>query len=135
MLADLGFPIKFINWFMECICSVSYSLVLNGELTKPFQGKKGIQQGDLMSPYLFVLAMKYLNRKLNWLDKDKGFHYHPRCKNLEIKHISFVDDLLLFCKAKITSVTHIQEAFHNLSKASGLQANIDKISVHFSGTK
>lgn len=62
MLAKLGFPTKFISWVMECISSVSYSLILNGGLTKPFQGKIGIRQGDPMSPYFFVIVMEYLNR-------------------------------------------------------------------------
>ncbi|XP_019256292.1 PREDICTED: uncharacterized protein LOC109234680 [Nicotiana attenuata] len=46
MLADLGFPKKFIHWVMECVTTVSYSLVLNGGLTKPFQAKRGIRFSD-----------------------------------------------------------------------------------------
>lgn len=52
MLADLGFPYKFINWNMECVSSVSYSLVLNRSLTKTFQGKRGIRLDDPMTPLL-----------------------------------------------------------------------------------
>lgn len=52
MLIHLGFPFKLIKWIMECVTTVSHSLVLNGGLTKPFQVKRGIQQGDHMSSYL-----------------------------------------------------------------------------------
>ncbi|XP_019228498.1 PREDICTED: uncharacterized protein LOC109209643 [Nicotiana attenuata] len=32
MLTELGFPQKFIHWVMECVSTVSYSLMLNGGL-------------------------------------------------------------------------------------------------------
>nr|XP_016483576.1 PREDICTED: uncharacterized protein LOC107804238 [Nicotiana tabacum] len=60
MLNDLGFHLKFIEWIMECVATVSYPLVLNGRLTKLFL----IRQGDPMSPYLFIIAMENLQREV-----------------------------------------------------------------------
>lgn len=36
LLAELDFPCKFIAYIMEYVTSVSYSLVINGCLSKPF---------------------------------------------------------------------------------------------------
>lgn len=66
----MGFPSKFVGWIMSCITTVSYSLTMNGGLSKPFKGKRGIRQGDLMSPNLFVLTMEYLNRVLKQLARN-----------------------------------------------------------------
>nr|XP_016495240.1 PREDICTED: uncharacterized protein LOC107814346 [Nicotiana tabacum] len=97
---------KFIHWVMECVSTVSYSLVLNGGLTKPFQAKREIRQGDPMSPYLFVIAMEYLQREMNQLPA---------------------------IKADINSVTKMQETFQRFSAVSSLQANADKSSMYIVG--
>ncbi|XP_059288814.1 uncharacterized protein LOC132042227 [Lycium ferocissimum] len=95
---------------------------------------RGLRQGDQMSPYLFAIAMEYLSRHLNEFKHCKTFKYHPRCSKLGITHLSFADDLLLFAKADVASVTALQHCFKSFSQASGLQANLEKSSVYFGGT-
>lgn len=50
MMVDLGFPHRFVKWIMAYIITVSYSLVINMGLMKPFKGKRGIRMGDAISP-------------------------------------------------------------------------------------
>lgn len=78
---------------MKCVSTVSYSLIINGGLTKPFPAKRGLRQGDPMSPYVFVLAMKYLGRELQQLATNVDFNYHQGVKRWEIS--TFV--LLMTC--------------------------------------
>ncbi|XP_056689712.1 uncharacterized protein [Spinacia oleracea] len=82
MLSELGFPAKFVNWVMQCLYSVSYSILINGCPTKPIPAKKGLRQGDPISPYFTVNSIgvpqgtfpfKYLGvplttRKLSFAD-------------------------------------------------------------------
>lgn len=82
----LGFPQFFLKWIMSCITSVSYTVMINGVATKPFQAKKGLRQGDHLSPFLFVMAMEYLSRSLQSLTGVKGFKFHPRCAKLNVTH-------------------------------------------------
>ncbi|XP_056695389.1 uncharacterized protein [Spinacia oleracea] len=133
MLSELGFPVKFVNWVMQCLYSVSYSILINGCPTKPIPAKKGLRQGDPISPYLFSLGMEYLSRCLAALADNAEFSYHPRCKKMNLTHMMFADDLLMFSRADESAVKALFDAFTKFSLASGLEANLHKSEVYLAG--
>lgn len=49
---------NFVNWVMACVGGVSYTIMLNGIPSPPFQAKNGLRQGDALSPFLFSLCME-----------------------------------------------------------------------------
>ncbi|XP_019266370.1 PREDICTED: uncharacterized protein LOC109243825 [Nicotiana attenuata] len=105
------------GWIMECIKTVSYSININGSPTIPFDARRGMGQGDPMSPLLFVLAMDYLTRSLKSLKDQPNYNYHPRCEKPSLIQLSFADDLLLLCRGDKawwqtrTRATYILEEF------------------------
>lgn len=98
LLSEMKFPQVFINWIMACVSTTSFSLSINGELSGLFTGKKGLRQGDPLSPYLFVLCLDYFSRILKAKTQLPDFNYHPKCKTERIPHLAFADDLLLFSR-------------------------------------
>ncbi|XP_075101803.1 uncharacterized protein LOC142177231 [Nicotiana tabacum] len=113
VLLEYGIPAKFVDMIMECVTTVSYSLLLNGGLTPKFQAKKGLRQGDPMSLYLFVLVMEYLNRSLKTLEQIPDFNYHPRADRI--------------------SIQLILQAFHHFYVVTGLKENMEKSSFYVAG--
>lgn len=60
MLANFKFSGNLLELIMSCVSSVSTSLLFNGGCLEPFRPSQGTRQGDLLSPYLFILCMEYL---------------------------------------------------------------------------
>nr|XP_009622861.1 uncharacterized protein LOC104114187 [Nicotiana tomentosiformis] len=104
VLKLLGFPEIFVKWIMAYLCSVLYSVLINGKPTVPFEAKKGLRQGDPLSLFLFVMAMEYLSRLLKPLKENKNFKFHPKCAKVNLVQLGFADDLLLFCEGDLQSV-------------------------------
>nr|GEW03153.1 RNA-directed DNA polymerase, eukaryota, reverse transcriptase zinc-binding domain protein [Tanacetum cinerariifolium] len=59
-------------------------------------GKIGLRQGDLISLYIFTLVMEVFTLILKKkISEDGKFRYHWGCKELNISHLCFADDLLV----------------------------------------
>ncbi|XP_074267542.1 uncharacterized protein LOC141590932 [Silene latifolia] len=109
MLDVLHFPPQFIKLIMQCVSTTSYSIGLNGQNYGFFHGKRGLRQGDPISPLIFTLCMEYLNRLLVMGSGLPGFKFHPLCRSLRLTHLMFADDLLLFCKGEVKSICILME--------------------------
>lgn len=98
LLPYFGFLKRFTAWVLICVTSTHFSLIINRNIEGYFTGKRGLRQGDPLSPHLFVLCMKYLSRMLRLLPKHNGFSYHPKCSKRNFTHLLFADDLLVFTR-------------------------------------
>lgn len=64
-LTRFGFSTRWINWIRECLSSISYSVLLNGNPYDFFIPSRRLPQEDLLSPFLFVIGMEILFRILD----------------------------------------------------------------------
>lgn len=111
MMVELGFTSICIDWMMNCISIVSYSMLINRKVTLPLKARKGLRQGYLLSSFLFTLWMEYLSRCMSTLQYNIIFHCHPRCKRVRQIHLLVACDLSLFCRADIQSIQAIFAQF------------------------
>ncbi|KAL0399880.1 UNVERIFIED_CONTAM: Retrovirus-related Pol polyprotein from type-2 retrotransposable element R2DM [Sesamum radiatum] len=133
VLHGYGFPPPFITWIMECVSTSSFSVALNGSLHGFFPGKRGLRQGDPMSPALFLLSMEYFSRLVKRRTSDSEFNFHPKCEKLKITHLLFADDLMLFSRGDLPSISILMECLQEFRDVSGLAVNTSKSSIFTAG--
>lgn len=60
---------------------ISYTFMINGNLSENIQAERGLREGDPMSPYIFILLMEYLTRCLDTLKEEPDYNYYPSVRS------------------------------------------------------
>ena len=95
IMEKLGFCNRWVSLVLECITTVSYLILVNGEPKGDIRPSKGLRQGDPLSPYLFLLCSEGLNRMLQQADSNDTIRGFSLCKRgPKISHLFFADDTL-----------------------------------------
>ncbi|KAJ0871216.1 putative RNA-directed DNA polymerase [Helianthus annuus] len=132
VLHGFGLHAKMVGWIMACVTSVTYSVSLQGNLHGYFRGKRGLRQGDPMSPYLFTMVMEILSLLLQrGACTSTGFKFHAQCVKQKIINVAFADDLFIFVHGDVTSVKKVRDALEQFTNASGLKPSPAKSTVYF----
>lgn len=69
-----GFSEHFQQLIHSYMNSVSFSLLLNGNVSENFQPNRGLSQGDPVSPLLFILGSEILTRLLGNEELESSMH-------------------------------------------------------------
>ena len=129
LLTHLGFGNNFIRWIMSCITTVSFSVLINGAASPFFHAERGLRHGCPLSPILFLLVAEGLSRALR-ASRDEGrFSGIQIAPNLNITHLLFVDDVLIFCLGTKGDSRALQEILELFTKATGMEINSGKSSL------
>jgi hypothetical protein len=129
----MGFDVKWIHLILMCVSSTTYSVIVNGTPMGRIVPSRGIRQGDLISPYLFLLCVEALSFILTRAESRGTLTGVPTSKKgLRINHLFFADDNILFCKANPHHGRKMSDLLQTYENASGQRLNKDKTYIFFS---
>jgi hypothetical protein len=129
----LGFDDRWVSLIMVCVRIVTYYVLVNGQPYRHIQPTRGIRQGDLLSPYLFILCAKGPSTLLHMAEQEgkiTGLSIAKR--GTKINHLFYADDSLLFYRASIPEWAQEQAILDKYERALSQKLNRDKMSIFFS---
>lgn len=105
----------------------------NGAGGDTFYPKKGLRQGDPISPYLFVLCIdKSSHLILEKVNKGNWESLKVGRKDPSKSHLMFAEDLLLFGKATDKKITCVINVLSKFCAMSGQRISAEKTKIFFS---
>ncbi|XP_075102148.1 uncharacterized protein LOC142177435 [Nicotiana tabacum] len=72
ILQALAFPEQFIRWIMTCMETITYIIMINGALTKPFDARKGLREDIRSVKILFQCFMEFSRASRLQINKNKS---------------------------------------------------------------
>ena len=132
VMKQMCFCETWCKWIHTCMSTVTFSVLVNGEPSKPITPTRGIRQGDPISPYLYIICTGGLsaliknNIRLHLLHGYKASRGGP-----SISHLFFADDSLVFCRATEEECQTLMNTLREYQRASGQAVNFNKSAITF----
>ncbi|WVZ92280.1 hypothetical protein U9M48_038358 [Paspalum notatum var. saurae] len=129
LMQQLGFGQKWRDLISYLWASTTSRILLNGALGHPIQHRRGLRQGDPLSPMLFILAMDPIQRILDRATQ-QGLLTPIGRDPIKIRTSLYADDAALFVRPIQQDLENLQRILDHFGAATGLKTNIQKTSIH-----
>ena len=127
IMLKLGFSTQWVYMIMVCVTSVRYFVRVNDQIVGPITPKRGLRQGDPLSPYLFIICMEGLSMLIQDAERRGMLHGCRVGRGAPpISHLLFADDVIFFCRVSLEECRTLKGIFNMYKAASGQAINFGK---------
>ncbi|WOK96797.1 hypothetical protein Cni_G05505 [Canna indica] len=103
--------------------------MVNGNPGSWFKHRKGLRQGDSLSPYLFILVADVFAKFIDLTRSHDTIHGVKINDNMEIINLEFADDFLVYTRGSEDDILNLKILLLGFEFMTGLQVNFSKTSV------
>jgi hypothetical protein len=128
VLHHLGFRPIWRDIISDLLCSSTTQVFLNGILGTMIFHKRGLGQGDPLSPMLFILVMDMLGHMVSKAAEDGMLHPLAR-RALQHRISLYAQVAVLFLCLEMTDIAITMDILRLFGVASGLKTNLQKSSL------
>uniref|UniRef100_A0A251UE24 Putative RNA-directed DNA polymerase, eukaryota, Reverse transcriptase zinc-binding domain protein n=1 Tax=Helianthus annuus TaxID=4232 RepID=A0A251UE24_HELAN len=131
MMENMSFPEKWVGWIKGCLTSGRGSVLINGSPTKEFNFKRGLRQGDPLSPFLFIIAMEIVSmimKRVCNLGLFRGCNLPNNGPH--ISHLCYADDVIFIGEWSDQNILVLNRILRWLNLVSGLKINRAKSKLY-----
>jgi hypothetical protein len=121
-----GFNSKWLNWTASILSSGTSTILLNGIPGKQFVCKRGVRQGDPLSPLLYIFGSDLLQSAVNDMVMQGTLSRPIETNDMDFPIIQYADDTLLIMLADLDQVSALKITLEKYSKSTGLRINYNE---------
>ncbi|CAH9071355.1 unnamed protein product [Cuscuta epithymum] len=133
VMRAMNFAPEWIHLIKECVSSVKYLIPFDNTFLGPILPRRGLRQGDPLSPYLSILVAEGLSLLIRKNEKQGRIHGVSVAKGApRVSHLFFADDNFLFFRAQEDECNVIKGILSTYTSTSGQMVNFSKSALSFS---
>ncbi|WMV50801.1 hypothetical protein MTR67_044186 [Solanum verrucosum] len=128
-MEKMDFDSVVVDKIWRLVANNWYYILINGQVHGFFQSSRGVNQGDPLSPALFILTTEVLTRALNSLFNNEAYMSYglPKWSD-NINHLAYADDTIIFTSVDGKSLNILMQILKDYEAQSGHMINKEKSS-------